>query len=174
MASNQRSNKNLEEQTKCYTLKFQVLCPLHSKYPSYKSPSILSIGRLLTKLFGCNKYIDIVKEVNQLITSRFEINFNKSKEVPKHTFEQERAKFDTYVKENVDQFTTYVLIDEVSEFKYYHGGDNKKLIINIMRTRIVCVIVCEKLVTISSSHQFSCLIHFLYTYPILQGRGYAK
>ena len=89
--------------------------------------------------------------MNQFITSRFEINSNKSKEVPKHTVEQEHAKFDTYVKEYIEHFTTYVLIDELSDFEYYFGGDNKKLTTEKMRTRIFCGMVCEKLVSISSS-----------------------
>ena len=97
--------------------------------------------------------------MNQFIISRFEINFNKSKEVPEHTVEQERAKFDTYIKERVEQFTTYVLIDEVSDFKCYYGGGNTKLTTDKMRT-IFCVMVCEKLVTVLLSHQSSCVIHF--------------
>ena len=112
--------------------------------------------------------------MNQFITSRFEINFNKSKNLPKHTVKQERAKFDTYIKECVEQFTTYVLIDELSDFKYYFGVDNKKLTNDKMITRIVCVMVCEMLVTISSSQQSSYLIHFLYNYPSIQGIGYAE
>ena len=89
----------MEEQTKDYVPEFQVICPLHLSDPSYTNSSILSIGRLPVTLFCCNKYIDIIKEVNHFIASRFEIYFNKSKEVPKHTVEQERDKFDTYFKE---------------------------------------------------------------------------
>ena len=72
---------------------------LHSKEPTYADPIILSIRRLAVKLFGSKGYIDIIKEVNQVITTRFEINIDKSKEVPEHTAKQERAKFVSYIKE---------------------------------------------------------------------------
>ena len=59
---------------------------MDSKDPSqsdYNNPRIKSIGRLPVKLFGSNKFVDIVNEVNQFITSRFEINFKEcTKEVP--------------------------------------------------------------------------------------------
>ena len=153
----------LEVPTKVNLANYQNLCALDSKYPSlsdYDNPIIKSIGRLPIKLFGSNKFIDIVKELNQFITSGFEINSKKiTTEGRELTAKKERAKFDSYVKECVGQFTTYVLIDKVSNFDYYFGGDNEKLKNAKTRTRLVCVIVCEKLVTISPTHQSSCLIH---------------
>ena len=87
LASNQTSNKrkHLEVPTKVNRVDFQVFCLLHSNDPTYSDPRNLSIGRLPVKLFGSKSYINIVKEVNQFITSRFEINFYKSKEVSEHT-----------------------------------------------------------------------------------------
>ena len=39
---------------------------------NYDNSGIKPIGRLPVKLYGSNKFIDIVKEVNQFITSKFQ------------------------------------------------------------------------------------------------------
>ena len=67
-----------------------------------------------------------------------------------------------------------MLIDELSNNEYHLGGDNDKLKNANTRTIFFCVMVCEKLVNSSLTHQSSSLIHFLCTYPSLQGRGYIK
>ena len=127
-------------------------------------------------MHGSNKCIDILKEVNQVITSRFQKRIKKRliKRVAELTAKSKRARFHSYVNECVEQFTTYALFDKVSNFDYYFGEDNEKLKNEKTRTRIIFVMVCERLVTITSAHQSSCLIHYICTYPSLQGRGYTK
>ena len=67
----------LQVPTKVNLAGYQDLSALDSKdtvLSNYDNPIIKSIGRFPIKLFGSNKFVDIVKEVNQFITSRFEIN----------------------------------------------------------------------------------------------------
>lgn len=70
----------LETPAKVNLADYQDLPTLDSKNPllsDYDNLAVKTVERLPIILFRSNKFIDIVKEVNQFITSRLEINFKE-------------------------------------------------------------------------------------------------
>jgi len=180
LASNKISPKKkmLVVPTKIITAEFQALEALDAQAPVVSDNAnifINPIGRLPIKFFGSNKFIDIVKEVNTFITTRFEIKFQDcDRKLREPTAKKERLKFDNHVKKCVEDYTTYILVDVIVNNDYHLGGPNNRHKNSNKRTRTVCVMVVEKLIHVATTRLESCLKHFLCTYPTLQGRGYAK
>ena len=110
--------KMLEVPTKIIMAEFQALEALDAQAPVVSDNAnifVTQIGRVPIKLHGSNKFIDIVKEVNNFITTRFEIDFKEcDRTFREPSAKKERVKFDNYVKKCVEDYTTYILVDEVT------------------------------------------------------------
>ena len=84
---------------------------------------------------------------------------------------QERLK--NHINECVNSYTTYILVDEVSNEDYYASNSNKIRNKNHFLAQIVTVMICEKYVHVPRQQNQCCLIHYLCTYPSMRERGYA-
>ena len=91
---------------------------------------------------------------------------------------QEKLKH--HINECVNSYTTYILVDKVSNGDFYASSSDKTRTNDKTRnkdhksSRIVTVMICEKYVHVERQHHHCCLIHYLCTYPSMRERGYAS
>jgi len=133
------------------------------------SDKIVLINRLPVVFSGSPLCVDIVTEIKQFIFKRFKI-------IPPFTYQFEPLEmektFKTHIKTTVDHYTTYFLIDSVKNSEYYIGEDLLEMEPAALCPRIVSLMVLEKDVRVMDEDP-ACLIHYLCTYPSMQGKGYA-
>ena len=84
-----------------------------------------------------------------------------------------RKGFLEHVKSTVDKYTTYFLVDLVRNSDYFLGSKWDERHNNDCCERIVSVMVLEKDIKVGYNNRDASLIHYLCTYPAMQGQGYA-
>ena len=133
------------------------------------SIKIIKILRYPIVFEGSRVYVDIAKEIQHSIFGRYEISLPAS---IKREYALKEKTFKTHIKTSVEQYTTYVLIDKINNTEYFNGTNLYKMDPNEECARIVSLMVLEKHV-FAGQEKSSSLIHYLCTYPSMQGKGYA-
>ena len=86
---------------------------------------------------------------------------------------QHLERLKNHINECVNSYTTYILVDEVSNRDYYASNSNKTRNRDHLSAQIVTVMICENYVHVPRQQNHCCLIHYLCTYPSMRKRGYA-
>ena len=82
--------------------------------------------------------------------------------------------FKAHISNTVDKYSSYVFIDKVKNHDYYLGMKKGGINPDEDFDRIVCIMVCELDIVVCHKKVSSSLIHYLCTYPTMEGRGYAS
>ena len=136
------------------------------KFGDRSGNNVIKIQRYPIKLSNSRLYFDIVKNIKKFIATRFKMTFSKRDKAYKTTL----TEFKAHISNTVDKYSSYVLIDKVKNSDYYLGMKKDKMNPDKECDRIVCVMVCELDIIVGPMKVSSSLIHYLCTYPTMQGR----
>ena len=136
--------------------------------------SIVKIQRYPIKFSNSAIFVDLIKTIKIFIIERFCLTYPKIDGEIDGGFNINSKKIKSHICNTVDRYSSYVLVDKVRNRDYYLDVKNGLMDPDQICDRIVCIMVCELDILVGSRKISSSLIHYLGTYPTIQGRGYAS